>query len=87
MAGAARCLDARDLGGALTPLAVRELQRELDDRLRKVPTRLNEYGFDPYGLSPDVGAQRRAAGGAALPLLLPRRDATTSSGSRRAACS
>jgi len=35
----------------LDPL--RELQSELDERLRKVPNRLNEYGFDPFGLSPE----------------------------------
>ena len=32
---------------------LRELQSELDERLRKVPNRLNEYGFDPFGLSPE----------------------------------
>ena len=42
-----------DLTGALVPLSARGLQRELDDRLQKIPNRLNEYGFDPYGLSPD----------------------------------
>jgi 1-acyl-sn-glycerol-3-phosphate acyltransferase len=29
------------------------MQSELDERLRKVPNRLNEYGFDPFGLSPE----------------------------------
>ena len=33
--------------------SLRELQSELDERLRKVPNRLNEYGFDPFGLSPE----------------------------------
>jgi 1-acyl-sn-glycerol-3-phosphate acyltransferase len=33
--------------------SLRELQTELDERLRKVPNRLNEYGFDPFGLSPE----------------------------------
>ena len=32
---------------------LRELQGELEERLRKVPNRLNEYGFDPFGLSPE----------------------------------
>jgi 1-acyl-sn-glycerol-3-phosphate acyltransferase len=41
-----------DLAGALLPLSLRDLQRELDDRIRKVPTRLNEFGFDPWGLHP-----------------------------------
>jgi len=33
--------------------SLRELQSELDERLRKVPNRINEYGFDAFGLSPD----------------------------------
>ena len=41
-----------DLVGALLPLSVRGLQRELAERLEKAPMRLNEFGFDPYGLSP-----------------------------------
>ena len=43
---------ASDLAGALVPLSVRGLQRDLTDRLRKVPTRLNEYGFDDFGMHP-----------------------------------
>lgn len=42
-----------DLGGALLPLAARDLLHELDDRIRKIPTRLNEFGFDPWGLHPE----------------------------------
>jgi len=42
-----------DLAGALLPLSARELQDELEERLAKAPMRLNEFGFDPYGLSPD----------------------------------
>jgi 1-acyl-sn-glycerol-3-phosphate acyltransferase len=41
-----------DLIGALLPLSARELQHELAERLEKAPLRLNEFGFDPYGLSP-----------------------------------
>jgi 1-acyl-sn-glycerol-3-phosphate acyltransferase len=41
-----------DLVGAFLPLSARELERELADRLHKAPLRLNEFGFDPYGLSP-----------------------------------
>ena len=40
-----------DLAGALLPLSARELQRELEERLRRAPARLNEFGFDPYGMS------------------------------------
>jgi 1-acyl-sn-glycerol-3-phosphate acyltransferase len=43
-----------DLAGALLPLSLRDFERELDDRIRKVPTRLNEFGFDPWGLHPDT---------------------------------
>lgn len=43
---------ARDLVGALVPLSVRDLEREVDERLAKVPTRLNDFGYDPFGFSP-----------------------------------
>jgi 1-acyl-sn-glycerol-3-phosphate acyltransferase len=42
-----------DLFGALRPLAIRDLQAEVEQRLEKIPNRINEFGFDPYGLSPD----------------------------------
>ncbi len=42
-----------DLVGAFRPLALRDLQDEVEQRLEKVPNRINEFGFDPYGLSPD----------------------------------
>jgi 1-acyl-sn-glycerol-3-phosphate acyltransferase len=51
--GSGRRTALGDLAGALLPLSARELQRELAERLRKAPARLNEYGFDPYGMSPD----------------------------------
>jgi 1-acyl-sn-glycerol-3-phosphate acyltransferase len=43
-----------DLAGALLPLSLRDLEREIDDRIRKVPTQLNEFGFDPWGLHPET---------------------------------
>jgi 1-acyl-sn-glycerol-3-phosphate acyltransferase len=43
-----------DLAGALLPLSLRDLEREIDDRIRKIPTRLNEFGFDPWGLHPQT---------------------------------
>jgi 1-acyl-sn-glycerol-3-phosphate acyltransferase len=49
--GALRVL--RDLAGALLPLGLRDLDGEIADRLKKVPTPLNDYGFDPYGLQRD----------------------------------
>jgi len=44
----------RDLVGAFAPLTVRDLEAELSDRLAKIPTRLNEYGYDPFGFHPEV---------------------------------
>ncbi|MDJ0865808.1 MAG: lysophospholipid acyltransferase family protein [Myxococcota bacterium] len=43
-----------DLAGAFVPLSVRELEKTLQDRVRKIPARLNEYGFDPWGLHPET---------------------------------
>jgi 1-acyl-sn-glycerol-3-phosphate acyltransferase len=40
-----------DLAGAFLPLSVRRMQQRLADRLQRIPNRLNEFGFDPYGLS------------------------------------
>jgi 1-acyl-sn-glycerol-3-phosphate acyltransferase len=34
------------------PLALRELTEEVDKRLERLPTELNEYGYDAYGFSP-----------------------------------
>jgi 1-acyl-sn-glycerol-3-phosphate acyltransferase len=45
---------ARDLAGAVLPLSFRDLEREVADRLRRIPTQLNEYGFDPFGLHPET---------------------------------
>jgi 1-acyl-sn-glycerol-3-phosphate acyltransferase len=42
-----------DLLGGLVPLAVRDLVLEFEERLAKVPNRINEFGYDPYGLSPE----------------------------------
>jgi 1-acyl-sn-glycerol-3-phosphate acyltransferase len=53
-----------DLAGALLPLRARELDRELEERVKKIPTRLNEFGYDPYGFTP------AAVRSAALPAVL-----------------
>ena len=37
---------AGDLFGAMLPLSVRALQREVQERLAKVPNELNEFGFE-----------------------------------------
>jgi 1-acyl-sn-glycerol-3-phosphate acyltransferase len=44
---------------------LRELRSEIDDRVRRLPTALNEYRYDPWGLHPDVVA-RAMLGAAAL---------------------
>jgi 1-acyl-sn-glycerol-3-phosphate acyltransferase len=54
----------RDLGGAVTPLAVRDLGAEIDDKLKKVPTRVNEFGFDRYGM--EIASVRRSVLPAAI---------------------
>jgi 1-acyl-sn-glycerol-3-phosphate acyltransferase len=42
-----------DLVGAFKPMQVRKLEREIDERVRKLPTLLNDYGFDGYGFHAD----------------------------------
>jgi 1-acyl-sn-glycerol-3-phosphate acyltransferase len=42
-----------ELVSSVTPLALRRLQGEIDERIAKVPVELNEYGFDPYGMQPE----------------------------------
>ncbi len=39
---------------AWLPEPLRSLQAELDQRLARIPTRVNEYGVDPFGASPEV---------------------------------
>jgi 1-acyl-sn-glycerol-3-phosphate acyltransferase len=35
------------------PLAARELIEDFEERLARVPTELNEYGYDPFGMQPE----------------------------------
>jgi len=52
-----------DLAGAATPLAIRDLRSEIADKLQKVPTRLNEFGYDAWGMRPaDLVDQYTASG-------------------------
>jgi 1-acyl-sn-glycerol-3-phosphate acyltransferase len=46
-----------DLAGALLPLSVRGLRAEAEQQLAKIPNRINDFGFDPYGMSPDFMRQ------------------------------
>jgi 1-acyl-sn-glycerol-3-phosphate acyltransferase len=55
----------RDLFGAFLPLRLRGLQAEVEERLRKIPNDINEYGFDPYGFSPEL-MRRQALPGVLL---------------------
>ncbi len=41
-----------DFAGAMLPLRARDLQITIDDHLREIPNRLNEYGYDAYGMNP-----------------------------------
>jgi 1-acyl-sn-glycerol-3-phosphate acyltransferase len=41
-----------DFAGAMLPLRARNLQTVIDDHLSQIPNKLNEYGYDAYGMSP-----------------------------------
>ena len=45
---------ARELWQRLNPDVVSALHEEIAARLRRMPTRLNEYGYDPWGLNIDT---------------------------------
>ena len=46
-------LDAlADFAGAMLPLRARNLQTVIDEHLSEIPNKLNEYGYDAYGMSP-----------------------------------
>jgi 1-acyl-sn-glycerol-3-phosphate acyltransferase len=49
---------ARELWQQINPDLVSSLNDEIDARLRRMPTRVNEYGYDPWGLN--IDAARRA---------------------------
>ncbi|MBW2241325.1 MAG: acyltransferase family protein [Deltaproteobacteria bacterium] len=40
------------------PSAVRDLQTEIADRVRKIPTHLNEFGFDAFGMHPETASSQ-----------------------------
>ncbi|HZP41462.1 MAG TPA: lysophospholipid acyltransferase family protein [Candidatus Binatia bacterium] len=40
------------------PAAIRSLEAEIDERMLRIPTKLNAYGYDAWGFHPDVA--RRA---------------------------
>jgi len=44
------------------PLALRALSDEVDERLARIPTTLNEYGYDPFGASLDFAHTTSAIG-------------------------
>src|SRR5215468_8172798 len=49
---------AREFWRGLSPNPLSALNDEIAERLRRMPTRLNEYGYDPWGLN--IDAIRRA---------------------------
>ena len=49
-----------DLAAGVMPLPLRVLQRELGESIRKTPTPLNEYGYDPYGFQPEAALRSMA---------------------------
>lgn len=48
---------ADELWAQATPEVLREVNDEVAARLRRMPTRTNEYGYDPWGLNVDVARQ------------------------------
>jgi 1-acyl-sn-glycerol-3-phosphate acyltransferase len=38
----------------LLPQTVWNIQRDIDERMLRIPTRLNAYGYDPFGFHPDT---------------------------------
>ena len=49
---------------SLVPAPLRGLLDEVDDRTSRVPTRVNEYGYDPFGMDPELA---RVSGSSAYP--------------------
>lgn len=47
-----------DLAGAAMPSAVRDLQAEIADRVQKIPTTLNEFGYDAFGMHPETASKQ-----------------------------
>jgi 1-acyl-sn-glycerol-3-phosphate acyltransferase len=43
------------LARRLLPPPIRELVERIEHRVARIPTRLNEYGYDPFGLDPEYG--------------------------------
>jgi 1-acyl-sn-glycerol-3-phosphate acyltransferase len=43
------------------PGGLRPLFDEIDERIARLPTRLNEYGYDPFGMDPEFGRPLLAA--------------------------
>jgi 1-acyl-sn-glycerol-3-phosphate acyltransferase len=48
----ARPASTRGLLGRLLPAPLRELSDEIEERIARLPTRLNAYGYDPFGFDP-----------------------------------
>ncbi len=51
--GSGALMALADFAGAMLPLSARDLQSQLDERLAKIPNAINDYGYDPYGMSPE----------------------------------
>lgn len=56
--GRARDVTPVGLVKRLLPAPLRRLQEDLDARLSRLPTAVNEYGLDPFGYEPRYAAQR-----------------------------
>lgn len=47
----------RGLVRAIDPAVLKSIRREIDERMKRVPTQLNGYGYDPWGLNRDTAAR------------------------------
>ncbi len=43
----------QELVSGFLPLSAHDLKREIADRLARIPNRINDYGYDAYGFSPE----------------------------------
>lgn len=47
----------RNLAKTIDPAALASLRREIADKLRRVPSQLNAYGYDPWGLNRETASR------------------------------
>ena len=84
--GRARATAEPGLLSRFVPAPLRAMLDEIDERTARIPTRLNEYGYDPFGFDPASMRYSTLADGLDLPALPARRGARRRARAARAAC-